>query len=252
MNRRVQQPLANIRAGRGGFRRLRALVPALAALGVLAVTSFAVTPTASAGAGCPRDMALVDSSVCVDKWEASLVHARTGRALSPYENPKETPIKAVSRSGAVPQAYISKIQAEAACTAAHKRLCAEGEWLKACQGRNPTQYYCNDHGTSPLATYYPNAAQAYSSNDAMNDARLNRLPNTVARTGSHRRCRNSYGIFDMVGNVHEWIADPAGTFRGGYYLDAHQNGDGCAYRTDAHDVSYHDYSTGFRCCKTPT
>ena len=39
-----------------------------------------------------------------------------------------------------------------------------------------------------------------------------------------------------------------GTFRGGYYQDTHRNGDGCTYRTTAHDVSYHDYSTGFRCC----
>jgi formylglycine-generating enzyme required for sulfatase activity len=52
----------------------------------------------------------------------------------------------------------------------------------------------------------------------------------------------------MVGNVHEWTADPKGTFRGGYYLDTHINGDGCDYRTVAHEPTYHDYSTGFRCC----
>jgi hypothetical protein len=26
------------------------------------------------------------------------------------------------------------------------------------------------------------------------------------------------------------------------------NGDGCSYKTVAHDADYHDYSTGFRCC----
>ena len=60
--------------------------------------------------------------------------------------------------------------------------------------------------------------------------------------------KNSFGVFDMVGNVHEWVADPNGTFRGGYYLDTTLNGEGCNYRTDAHDATYHDYSTGFRCC----
>ena len=52
----------------------------------------------------------------------------------------------------------------------------------------------------------------------------------------------------MVGNLHEWVDDPDGTFQGGYYLDTHQHGDGCNYRTPAHDIYYHDYSTGFRCC----
>ena len=36
--------------------------------------------------------------------------------------------------------------------------------------------------------------------------------------------------------------------RGGYYLDTHINGEGCNYRTVAHPATYHDYSTGFRCC----
>ena len=29
------------------------------------------------------------------------------------------------------------------------------------------------------------------------------------------------------------------------------NGDGCTYRTAAHEFTYHDYSTGFRCCADP-
>jgi formylglycine-generating enzyme len=82
----------------------------------------------------------------------------------------------------------------------------------------------------------------------MNDPQLNQLPGTLAETGSHGGCSNGYGVYDMVGNIHEWVDDPAGTFQGGYYLDVEKNGDGCGYRTDAHVNSYHDYSTGFRCC----
>ena len=51
-----------------------------------------------------------------------------------------------------------------------------------------------------------------------------------------------------MGNLHEWTADPTGTFRGGFYVDTTLNGDGCTYRTTAHGVSHRDYSTGFRCC----
>jgi hypothetical protein len=39
-----------------------------------------------------------------------------------------------------------------------------------------------------------------------------------------------------------------GTFRGGYYVETQLNGHGCDYATTAHDVTYWDYSTGFRCC----
>jgi hypothetical protein len=40
-----------------------------------------------------------------------------------------------------------------------------------------------------------------------------------------------------------------GRFHGGFYGDAEENGHGCLYVTSAHELDYHDYSTGFRCCK---
>jgi hypothetical protein len=53
--------------------------------------------------------------------------------------------------------------------------------------------------------------------------------------------------------MHEWGADSPdakghGRFRGGFYGDAETNGHGCNYVTGAHEPTYHDYSTGFRCC----
>ncbi len=85
----------------------------------------------------------------------------------------------------------------------------------------------------------------------MNDPRLNQQEGTVAKTGEYQGCKGEFGIFDMVGNLHEWVKSPRATFRGGYYLDTHLNGDGCAYRTTAHEAAYHDYSTGFRCLRMP-
>ena len=69
--------------------------------------------------------------------------------------------------------------------------------------------------------------------------------------GARDECVTAEGAFDMMGNLHEWTADPAGTFRGGFYVDTAINGNGCLYATTAHDVSHWDYSTGFRCCATP-
>jgi hypothetical protein len=86
----------------------------------------------------------------------------------------------------------------------------------------------------------------------LNDPGLGQVDGALAKTGEHAECVNGFGVFDMVGNLHEWVAtDPAlvhGTFAGGYYLDTTLNGDGCNYRTVAHAHDYHDYSTGFRCC----
>jgi formylglycine-generating enzyme required for sulfatase activity len=97
---------------------------------------------------------------------------------------------------------------------------------------------------------YSNPREAYLTGP-MNDPRLNQTPRTLAKTGEFARCTNGSGVFDMVGNLHEWVMSPHPTFRGGYYLDTHLNGDGCAYRTTAHAAAYHDYSTGFRCCAEP-
>jgi len=87
----------------------------------------------------------------------------------------------------------------------------------------------------------------------MNHPGINQQRDTVSLPGTHETCRTPDGVYDLVGNLHEWVEkDPrspgGGIFRGGYYVDARVNGQGCAYRTTAHPTSYHDYSTGFRCC----
>jgi formylglycine-generating enzyme required for sulfatase activity len=205
---------------------------------------------------------------CIDRWEAQVVElsGKTETAHPPTQPVTNLKVKAVTRAGVTPQGYISKNEAETACKAARKRLCSGEEWEKACRGKTPTAFpygderksgYCNDSGRAPLASLHPELPgdAVYGSGAAMNDPRINEAPNTVAPTGSFAKCKNAFGVFDMVGNLHEWTADvhdgSRGTFRGGYYQDTHLNGDGCSYRTVAHDVSYHDYSTGFRCCADP-
>jgi formylglycine-generating enzyme len=167
---------------------------------------------------------------------------------------------AVSQPAVVPQAYISGEQAGQACALAGKRLCSAVEWRLACGGSNGTAYpygvarqpgYCNDAGRAVMMQLHANKAASGFGMTELNDPRINQEFGTLAPTGSFTQCVNDAGIYDMVGNLHEWTSDMNGTFQGGYYLDTREHGDGCAYRTIAHGAGYHDYSTGFRCCANP-
>jgi formylglycine-generating enzyme len=212
---------------------------------------------------CPKEMGNVDGRLCVDRWEGTLVELGDDGGERPWPAnfalDRAKRYRAVSASGVAPQAYISGEQAEAACRAANKRLCQSAEWRLACSGSEGLVYpygtkhvegRCNDHGRAPMYVFYPKVLYDWRhvTNTDMNDPRLNLMEGTLAKTGEHASCVNDWGLYDMVGNLHEWTADPKGTFQGGYYLDTRENGEGCAYRTTAHDFDYHDYSTGFRCC----
>jgi hypothetical protein len=220
-----------------------------------------------AGATCPAEMVNVGSRFCVDKYEGSLV-ARladgTTRPHSPFHTPSPvegTVYVARSVAGVVPQGYISAAQAQGACKAAGKRLCQPVEWRAACSGSEGFAYpygptrapgKCHDSGATPMMTFHASTMKRGWGLAELNDARNNQLEGSIAKTGAFPECVNDLGAFDMVGNLHEWTADPNGTFQGGYWLDTSQHGDGCAYRTIAHAFDYHDYSTGFRCCADPS
>lgn len=199
---------------------------------------------------CPPEMALAGDA-CVDRWEAALL------GWSPFEVPDEG--VATSEPDTVPQGYISGDVAADACAAAGKRLCTLDEWLRACEGPDGTLYpygdaydpfACNDtRDEHPVVELF--GADADFSSEQMNDPLLNQLPDSLAFTGEFEDCVSADGVFDLHGNLHEWIDDPYGTFKGGFYVDAVLNGPGCSYTTTAHSTDYHDYSTGFRCCRDP-
>ncbi len=210
--------------------------------------------------GCPAGMARVEGATatafCIDRWEAALQVSTTGAEFSPFHNPGSTAVRAVSRPGQVPQGYISGVQAKTACQAAGKRLCSDNEWLRACQGTQKWTYpygpkdqpkVCNDsRAVHPaIELYGTSAAWIWSKLD---NACLDQLPDSLAKSGTYSGCITPEGIHDLMGNLHEWTADPAGTFRGGYFVDTILNGPGCLYVTTAHDSAHWDYSTGFRCC----
>lgn len=234
-----------------------------AAILVVFAATLLLMPSAEAKKGCPDGMR-DRGKYCIDAYEASVVEIDERGKAHPhphYEPVTDVRVRAQSKKGVFPQGYISRNEAEDACHEAKKRLCTDEEWVAACKGKHKTRYpygderiakACNDtDAVSPMNKYYGEETPEHKYTwGNMNDPRLNQLAGGLLRTGTRAKCKTTDKVFDMVGNLHEWTADVRGTFRGGYYLDTEINGEGCDYKTTAHDANYHDYSTGFRCCKS--
>lgn len=235
-------------------------------------------------APCPAGMALV-AGTCVDRYEAHLLEADESGALvrHPAHQQPEGKRRYVAASGAgiKPQAFICQVDAAAACQNAGKRLCSLTEWYRACTGAAKTTYpygaryekgRCNVGKPHLLSLLHGANPNNWSYRD-FNDPKLAQADGFLALAGEYDGCQTTEGVMDMVGNLHEWVADrvdgslrsklpvPAivqrrigkhpgnGIFMGGFFSTMGQHGDGCQYVTAAHDPRYHDYSTGFRCCQ---
>lgn len=232
---------------------------------------------------CPAGMALIDS-FCIDRYEAHLVIIdeldQSERPTSPFARPSGAHRYAArSAAGVTPQGYISRNESAEACLNAGKRLCSAREWHRACGGTQETRY---PYGSKEIRgrcntgkPYVPTklfGRVPFGSVD-LNSPLLNQQPGGLARSGEYTECVNDYGLFDMVGNLHEWVADESnsalkrkipipygqhlmgprgsGVFLGGFFSSKSEHGHGCNYVTTHHAPDYHDYSTGFRCCATP-
>ncbi len=93
------------------------------------------------------------------------------------------PLYAVSIPGVHPTSCVTWFQAQQACFNALKRLPSNAEWQGAVSG---TPDPGPDNGSTDCNTQSVIA---------------------VVDTGSRSSCKSSWGAFDMVGNVYEWVAD---------------------------------------------
>jgi formylglycine-generating enzyme required for sulfatase activity len=222
---------------------------------------------------------------CIDRWEAHLVVEKDGVSTPhpPHARPTGAIFAARSAPGVKPQSYISRVEAALACEQAGKRLCSAGEWFRACSGAEKTTYpygatyvagSCNVGRPHLLSLKFGKDPRRWSY-DEFNDPKLCQEPGFLALTGEFAGCVAANGAHDLVGNLHEWVADRVdltladkvpltdgirkrlrsntgkGIFMGGFFSTTNEHGMGCAFVTAAHEPAYHDYSTGFRCCKTP-
>jgi formylglycine-generating enzyme len=166
--------------------------------------------------------------------------------------------RARSLPGVVPSGYMSGVVARRVCENAGKRLCAPAEWTLACKGQNATKFpygdsyqdgVCNVFRAShPAVILYRDASKNHL------DPRLNLAADEAGpllrKTGETTRCRSDWSadaVYDMVGNLDEWVDDQRGAFQGGFY--SRSTREGCDARITVHPPAYFDYSLGVRCCK---
>ena len=222
---------------------------------------------------------------CIDRYEGYLVTVTPdGKTVDhPYSERPEPGVayRARNARGHMPQAFINRYEARRACENAGKRLCRLREWYAACQGPRHTVFpygnryekgRCNQAKPHLLSKLYGREPRRWTYR-AFNDPKLATTPGFLAPSGQYGRCTNDYGVFDMVGNLHEWVSDSVdaslvnkiplrddirdkiekdtghGIFMGGFFSTTSEHGKGCRFLTPGHGPKYHDYSTGFRCCK---
>jgi len=196
------------------------------------------------------------------RWHTGDLHARA-TPLPPLLRAVDAVVapRATNRAWAIPSGYVSGRVAASACRNAGKRLCSHDEWSYACRGEDNTKFpygaayepgACNVHRDAhPALQLHGNASTGHL------DPRLNRVVATdgpmLRRTGSTPRCVSRWGddgVYDMVGNLDEWVKLKKGAFAGGFY--ARRTRKGCGAAITVHPTRYMDYSLTARCCRNPS
>lgn len=181
-----------------------------------------------------RTVTMDGLTVKIDTFEAAIVD---GKAVSGKHN--------------VPAIRTSWVTAKAACEAAGKRLCTEQEWVSVCQNAkaaddNQNGEYADDmiEGTAyPYADFHDKTrCWDGKEGDQFRPVYTGELPG----------CATPGGVYDLTGNVEEWVGDSAGkaVLLGGAW-DTKDDHARCYRRNDTFGAGYANARTGFRCCGTP-
>lgn len=159
-----------------------------------------------------------------------------------------------NKAGENPVVMRTWYDAKNACSNIGKRLCGDSEWTVACEGpdRLPYPYgYDRSSATCNIDKPHPDVNEkALGSNDPkVRDAEAKRLWQGEP-SGSRPACVSRYGVFDMTGNVDEWVVNEEGKpyksgLKGGYWGPVR---DRCRPMTTVHAEGFQFYQIGFRCC----
>ena len=197
------------------------------------------------------------SAFFMDKYEVTVKQYAAFLQESGGDRPAEW--KTMSKTANQNRPVMGVDWAEAAryCKWAGKRLPTEAEWEKAARGTDGRLYPWGNDPPTPLHANY--GKKEWNNHEAL-------VPVGTLEAG-----KSPYGIYDMAGNVWEWVSDwydndyyknspsdsPAGPPTGGFKVIR-----GGSWNTSARNLRAADryfdppsfrsqYVPGFRCAKTP-
>lgn len=154
----------------------------------------------------------------IDTYEASRTNA-----TSETEGTGVT--LACNYRGTVPWSNVTYEEARNACLDAGKRLCTQKEWQEACGSQA-----------------YPYGNSYVAKNCTDTDGAEPGL------SGAKSSCKSSTGVFDMSGNVREWVE--GGILMGGAYNSGSEDVKCSSAQTQSNYMSYvPNRGDGFRCCQ---
>lgn len=220
---------------------------------------------------CPSDMRLVSGThhdevhfYCTSPFQDLKDQKCMGyfEGISAYEGPTTQvrvcmdQFEAPNKKGARPFVMKSYKSALKWCGDRHKRPCSEQEWETACEGPKVLPYsygwtvdkkICNSD-----KQWKPVDFAKFGKIDEESEREAERLWQG-APSGRYARCASSFGVFDLNGNVEEWVTTRAGrkhkgALMGGFWAKPWT---GCRGTNDAHEPGFVFYETGFRCCADP-
>lgn len=192
----------------------------------------------------------------IDKHQLSVAQYARFLEDTQHEVPPDWSIMNRPQHRNRPVANVDWAEAEAYCKWAGKRLPTEAEWEKAARGTDGRTY---PWGNQPPTSLLVNAGKETWGNHAV-----------VTPGGSFEEGKSPYGVYDMAGNVWEWVSDwydqdyyktgprhnptgsPTGEYkviRGGSWGSAPK--DLRSSERETHLPTFRGFGTGFRCAKTP-
>jgi sulfatase modifying factor 1 len=204
-------------------------------------TTVAVTPMVATATvtvppiHCPFDMVYVEkNNFCIDKYE--------------WPNKK----------GEYPDFALNAYQAQDFCYSVKKRLCTHGEWVQACVGSANLSYgyahtwhkdTCNDNAVGYVQPEWEQMS---------NPVEWKKYAKTLYKgvpSGSKEACfsnENGERVYDMIGNVREWVTDPYGlggySFESSFWFGTMAGPLGCGFVIRNHSPGFSSYEVGTRCC----
>ena len=166
--------------------------------------------------------------------------------------------EAQNKKGEIPQDWMSYNQSKAEAEKLGNRLCTHSEWSMAALGPNLHPYpfgdgFHRDHSCNidrHITEVGLTGAQVMKVSDPKSEV-AEKLRSQLVPSGSLPNCKSDYGVFDMSGNIDEWVVNETGKPYVSGLSSGHAWGVRNASRpmTTAHSPSFYWYESSYRQCR---